>query len=294
MKLWGLLLCNALIAFKIVEIDADPKKLTQISHGERLYRFALTEGVPTDEFTVNINATSQKDSKKVLPPLIFMGKIDHVNNQIAAVTLEEIVAARTDYKVKVTATNKATNKKKKFEYVFTVIPKIQFEYLHSGSFKNVTFPLKYGKVESEHASQALRINIDPESKVDNWEIKQDKEYVMLHKLKDGPPPEIRFHLVEEVGEQRSEDITIPRAAKPHPVNRIQMVIFTISLGLVLTMITVLAIFYYRNRHTTVPSDEERGPVPLFTSPGMSRQANVAIDPYTTNPNVLDLRDIHAK
>ena len=294
MKLWGLLLCNALIAFKIVQIAPDAKKLDKISYGERLYRIELTECVPEHEFTVNINATSKKDSKKVLPPLVFTGTADHVNAQIAAETLNEIVAAPTNYDVKVTATDNTKNKNQKLNYVFTAIPKIKFEYLHSGSFKNVTFPLQYGKIHGEHANQALRINIDPEAKMDGWKIEQDKEYVMLHKLKDGPPPEVRFHLVEEKSEHRSEDITIPRTPEPHPVNRGQMIVFTISLGLVLAMITVLAIFYYRHRHTTIPSDEERGPVPLFTSPGMPRQANVAIDPYTTNPNVLDLRDIHAK
>ena len=294
MKLWGLLLCNALIAFKIVQIDPVAKKLDEISHGEKLYRIALIECVPAHEFTVKISATSQKDSKKVLPPLVLTGTADHVNALIAAHTLDEIVAGPTDYEVKVTATDNTANKTQKLKYAFTAIPKIKFTYLHSGAFKNVTFPLKYVKIEGEHANQALRINIDPEAKTDDWEVKQDKEYVMLHKLKEGPPPEIRFHLVEEGSEHRSADIIIPPPLKSHSVNRIQMIIFTISLALVLIMIIVLAIFYYRHRHTTIPSDEERGPVPLFTSPGIPRQPNVAVEPYTTNPNVLDLRDIHAK
>lgn len=295
MRLCAILVFQAMLSIRI-QLAADAKEPAKISHGERLYNFTLSDCEPSSNVTVKITAHAQKDTKKALPELTFNGTPASVEAEIAAHTLEVVVAKPETYDVKVKATDHTAKKNTERKYSFTAVPKIKVTYLHRGLFKNVTFPLKYAKVEGAHQHQALRIRVDadPDAKADGVEVEQQGHYIMLNKVKEGPPPELRFHLVEADSEHRSEDIVVPAPGQKHNVNRLQKIIFGISLSLVVAMIATLGVYYYRNRNTPPPTDEERGAVPLFTSPGMPCRTNIAVDPYAPHPNVLDLRDAHAK
>lgn len=292
MRLSAILLCQALLAIRI-ELPFGSKEVKEISPGEQLYQFNISHCDAGSRITVNITTQAQKDNKKALPALSFSGTPAAVAQEIAAQTLEEVVSKSEVYDVKVLAFDHATNKKAKVSYAFKAVPLIQVTYLHRGLFKNVTFPLKYAQVKGVHKDHALRIKIhtNPDGKGDGVNVRQEGEYLMLDKPKEGPPPELRFHLMEEGSEQRSADLVIPAPGKSHGVNRLQTIIFIVSLTLIVAMIGVLGIYYYRSRNALPPTDEERGTVPLFTSPAMPLHA---ADPYAAHPHVLDLHGAHAK